>query len=244
MGVNGVELKVGQVWMDRECRSVTIVRKNDDTCSNHGSPSKWPYIGSNNHSYTEKGTVWEANSEAGADLIELVQDENGWRPWKATADSVCPVAADTRVEARLATGYYERTKRADELMWRQCGDLSIIAYKVVEEAAQASTPDPVKQSGDDSNAIRILRAAECHMRDRAATYDTPEGERSMGKAVAAFNAIRDRDLTEAEGWLLIQLLKDVRLFSAPGYHADSAEDCIAYAALKAEAKAGEVASGA
>jgi hypothetical protein len=74
------------------------------------------------------------------------------------------------------------------------------------------------------------------MRDRAATYDNPEGERSMGKAVQAFNAITGRDLTEPEGWLLLQVLKDVRLFQRPGYHADSAEDCIAYAALKAEAK--------
>lgn len=90
-------------------------------------------------------------------------------------------------------------------------------------------------------ADQLLQKAAQHMQDRAATYDKPEGERSMGKAVAAFNAITGRDLSEPEGWLLLQLLKDVRLFQRPGYHADSAEDCIAYAALKAEAKAGEVA---
>jgi hypothetical protein len=77
------------------------------------------------------------------------------------------------------------------------------------------------------------------MAERAATYDKPEGERSMGATVTAFNAITSRDVTEAEGWLLLQLLKDVRLFQHPGYHADSAEDCIAYSALKAEAKARE-----
>ena len=78
------------------------------------------------------------------------------------------------------------------------------------------------------------------MRDRAATYDSPEGERSMAKTVAAFNAITGRDLTETEGWLLLQVLKDVRLFQRPGYHADSAEDGIAYSALKAESKSKEV----
>lgn len=87
------------------------------------------------------------------------------------------------------------------------------------------------------NAIELLERAAGHMRDRAATYDKPEGERSMGRTVVAFNAITGRDLTEPEGWLLLQLLKDVRLFQRPGYHADSAEDCIAYAALKAESKA-------
>lgn len=90
-------------------------------------------------------------------------------------------------------------------------------------------------------APQLLERAAGHMRDRAATYDKPEGERSMGKTVQAFNAITGRDLSESEGWLLLQLLKDVRLFQRSGYHADSAEDCIAYAALKAEAKAAEAA---
>lgn len=84
------------------------------------------------------------------------------------------------------------------------------------------------------NAHDILQAAAGHMRDRAATYDKPEGERSMGRAVEAFNAITGRDLSESEGWLLLQVLKSVRLFARPGYHADSAEDCVAYAALVAE----------
>ncbi|MFN4148457.1 MAG: hypothetical protein ACK4E4_02775 [Rhodocyclaceae bacterium] len=86
------------------------------------------------------------------------------------------------------------------------------------------------------SAQQALRKAAEHMQQRASTYDQPGGERSMGRAVAAFNAITGRDLTEPEGWLLLQIVKDVRLFTRPDrYHADSAEDCIAYAALKAEA---------
>jgi len=91
-------------------------------------------------------------------------------------------------------------------------------------------------------APELLQTAAAHMAARAKTYDAPQGERSMGKAVQAFNAITGRDLSEPEGWLLLQVLKDVRLFQRPGYHADSAEDCIAYAALKAEAKAQEAAA--
>lgn len=86
------------------------------------------------------------------------------------------------------------------------------------------------------SAPALMGKARDHMEARASTYDQPGGERSMGKAVAAFNAITGRAMAESEGWLLLQLLKDVRLFQRPGYHADSAEDCIAYAALKAEAK--------
>lgn len=100
-------------------------------------------------------------------------------------------------------------------------------------------PDSVKIM-NKITAPQLLETAAKHMAERAKTYDKPEGERSMGKTVQAFNVITGRDLTESEGWLLMQILKDVRLFQRPGYHADSAEDCIAYAALKAESKAQEI----
>lgn len=85
-------------------------------------------------------------------------------------------------------------------------------------------------------APELLGRAAMHMHERSSTYDKPEGERSMGRTVQAFNAITGHNLSESEGWLLLQVLKDVRLFTRSEYHADSAEDCIAYAALKAEAK--------
>lgn len=80
----------------------------------------------------------------------------------------------------------------------------------------------------------LMRASELLL-ERGQDYDDDRGERSMGKAVDAFNAITSVGLSEAEGWLLLQLLKDVRQWSTIGYHQDSGEDCIAYAALKAEA---------
>jgi hypothetical protein len=88
-------------------------------------------------------------------------------------------------------------------------------------------------------AADLLHKAADLMEARGKEYDKPEGERSMGKTVDAFNAITGHNLTEAEGWLMMELLKNVRMWQRPGYHADSAEDCIAYAALKAEAKAKE-----
>lgn len=88
----------------------------------------------------------------------------------------------------------------------------------------------------EPKAAKLLGRAAAHMHDRSATYDEPEGERSMGKIVTAFNAITGRDLTESEGWMFMQQVKLVRLFTRSEYHADSAEDNIAYAALLAEAK--------
>jgi hypothetical protein len=101
---------------------------------------------------------------------------------------------------------------------------------ILEEAVTFDSEVPPAQ------APEMLGRAAALMHERGKTYDTPEGERSMGKAVAAFNAITGRAITESEGWLLLQVLKDVRLFARSAYHADSAEDCIAYAALKAEAR--------
>lgn len=90
------------------------------------------------------------------------------------------------------------------------------------------------------DAPTLLDAAAGHMRDRAATYDQPTGERSMGRTVQAFNAILGRQaLIESEGWLLLQVLKDVRDRQRTVPHRDSLEDAIAYAALKAEARLAE-----
>lgn len=84
-------------------------------------------------------------------------------------------------------------------------------------------------------AQQFLQEAMDVMSERGKQYDSQEKERSMGKTIQAFNIITSKDLTESEGWLLLQLLKDVRQWSKEAYHEDSALDCIAYAALKAEA---------
>lgn len=87
-------------------------------------------------------------------------------------------------------------------------------------------------------ATEFLSKALSLLEERGKDYDQPEGERSMGKTVVAFNAITGHNLKESDGWLILQLLKDVRQNqNRDSYHADSAEDCISYAALKAEALA-------
>lgn len=93
---------------------------------------------------------------------------------------------------------------------------------------EAALPQP--------KAAELLGRAAMHMHDRASTYDALGGERSMGKCVAAFNAITGYALTESDGWLLMALLKAVRAQTRSEPHQDSLEDMIAYAALYAEAR--------
>lgn len=79
----------------------------------------------------------------------------------------------------------------------------------------------------------VLEAAAGHMKDRAATYDKPEGERSMGATVEAFKAVTGIAVSETQGWLFMALLKAVR--SQQGeFRADSFEDGAAYFALAGE----------
>lgn len=88
-------------------------------------------------------------------------------------------------------------------------------------------------------SIQFLRAAEDVQVERAKEYDRPNGERSIEQVVTAWNAMTGKQMTVAEGWLFMQTLKNVRMFSAKSFHYDSARDGIAYASLMAEAKAAE-----
>jgi len=88
-----------------------------------------------------------------------------------------------------------------------------------------------------SNAEKYLAEAQAQMRDRAASRDTPTGERSMARAVAAFNSLYGHSLTETEGWQFMSILKKAR--GAQGtYREDDYIDDVAYAALAAESASG------
>lgn len=83
----------------------------------------------------------------------------------------------------------------------------------------------------------LLEAADA-IDHRAAERDTPEGERSMARATAMFNAWRgprhgDGALTEREGWVFMALLKLARARGG-GYRRDDYVDGAAYIALAGE----------
>jgi hypothetical protein len=82
--------------------------------------------------------------------------------------------------------------------------------------------------------IAVLQKGIDHMKDRAATYDSPDGENSIPATVAAFNAITGHTLTDEQGWLFMVLLKAVR--SQQGdFKLDNYEDGAAYFGLMAQA---------
>ncbi|MGP1680784.1 MAG: hypothetical protein ACTS8S_00450 [Giesbergeria sp.] len=205
-GVNGVEIKVGQVWRTRGGYLATVVGEDD-----HPAYPVNITVDGDAASCGRNGRCWggAANtSDDEDDLIELVKGLND--------------SAAIAEETLSALGW-----TFDGQAWVE----------------QPKAELPVGMLDNPVSAPALLTAAAKHMYDRAAIYDKPEGERSMAQTVAVFEAHHGIKLTEAQGWHFMQVLKDVRLFTRETYHGDSAEDCIAYAALKAEAKAQEPTHG-
>ena len=64
----------------------------------------------------------------------------------------------------------------------------------------------------------LLRQSINEMDDRAKTYDSKDGERSMWKTVEMFNELTGHNLTEQQGWKFMILLKLAR--SEQGAHKD------------------------
>lgn len=84
----------------------------------------------------------------------------------------------------------------------------------------------------------LTKAAVEVMAQRGEQYDVDSGtnERSMARIVAAYNAIADADMSEAQGHLFMIVLKLVRAELSRGYDADHYIDGINYLAMYGEAK--------
>jgi hypothetical protein len=83
-------------------------------------------------------------------------------------------------------------------------------------------------------SVDFLNACKRIQEERGSEYEVEGGERSFGKVAISFNATTGKDLSAAHIALILQILKDVRMFSKDNYHHDSVVDCISYASLKAE----------
>ena len=117
-------------------------------------------------------------------------------------------------------------------------DLDNLDYR--PEVVAFNNPDDISkfESGDkvEPTAASILESGLGHMKDRAVTYDNPQGERSMGKTVDMFNILYGLELTEEQGWAFMAILKLVRT-SQGDFKLDNFEDLVAYAGLMGESAA-------
>ena len=159
-----------------------------------------------------------------------------WIEWKG-GDR--PVGWHTKVDYKLVGIDKVFSDIAGHLRWGDAEGAEIVLYRPSEQQSMEEAYEQAhKEIGGSEyeTAPTFLKAAAKHMDDRAATYDKPEGERSITQVVAIFNQFHGTNLTEAQGWHFMEIVKQVRFFTKEGFHRDSAEDSIAYAALRAEAK--------
>ena len=98
------------------------------------------------------------------------------------------------------------------------------------------TANQDQQPAQPTKAQDLLHRAASLMDERGKQYDQRSGERSMQATVTAFNAISGYCLTEADGFLLMAILKMVRDQSREKPHRDSIDDLVAYASLYGEAR--------
>lgn len=98
-------------------------------------------------------------------------------------------------------------------------------------------PSPFTIATPRIAAHEFLERGVSHMRDRAVQRDSEAGERSMARAVTAFNAQEGTNLTEAQGWRFMIQLKYARAVNGV-FVADDYEDMAAYAGLAGEAAQG------
>ena len=131
-GVNGVEIKVGQVWRTRGGALATVVSFDDhpDYPVNIKVRGDSASCGLNGRCWGDIGA--EHTHDDDDDLIELVKDENGFTIWRGGEQ---PVSDDTMVTTRFNDGSGSTT-RARSYSWL---DTNLVAYKVVEQAAPQPT---------------------------------------------------------------------------------------------------------
>lgn len=131
-GVNGIEIKVGQVWRTRGGALATV-----ESFDHHPDYPVNIKVEGDSASCGRNGRCWgdigaEHANDDDDDLIELVKDENGLTIWRGGEQ---PVSDDTMVTTRFNDGSGSTT-RAGSYHW---GDTNLVAYKVVEEATQADS---------------------------------------------------------------------------------------------------------
>jgi len=113
--------------------------------------------------------------------------------------------------------------------------LSDIIKTAIEKAVITKT------ALDPEPAHTFLEEAVTTMKARAALRDkVEEGERSMATIVRVFNALTGLELTEAEGWSFMIILKMVR-GQQGSYNRDDYVDMGAYAALLGECESSNAA---
>lgn len=110
----------------------------------------------------------------------------------------------------------------------------VLPAELPSSQALKSTSEPSRRPAVEflENGVRILG-------ERAKLRDQPNGERSMARTVAIFNAWTGNNLSVEDGWRFMIALKQAREIQG-FYNADDYEDLANYAALLGEEESANI----
>lgn len=130
MAVNGIEIKVGQVWRTRGGGEVEI------TGSAEGFPFQWRLR--NGDTVTDEGHMFAQPDSR--DIVELIRDEHGFTIWRGGEQPEETKGKDVQVVFR-GIELSNQAGPADRLRWTYVDNAAdIVAYKIVKERVVGMSP--------------------------------------------------------------------------------------------------------
>lgn len=145
---------------------------------------------------------------------------------------------------RLAPEQQQYLKKEVEAMEARMDKQSVVdktitaagfpAAEVPDEATKAFIKELNKEHNlNRQSAHGFLEEASSAMKQRAALRDADDGERTAAQIAKVFNAITGHDITEADAWMFLVVLKIVRSRNGK-FNRDDYVDLAAYAGLLGE----------
>lgn len=175
MAVNGIEIKVGQMWRDRSGSIGTI--------SKAGNP-KYPWDTGSGATVTDEGKQVIDEDENEGDLVELIRDEHGMTVWRGGAQ---PAETKGRVVTVQRRDGKEITREAMNLEWHHhLGSYDIVAYKIVEETPSTQpTPDAAAVASETLSALGYRWDGQCWVQDEQ--QPVPDDREYTGGSVSYYS---------------------------------------------------------
>lgn len=200
-GVNGVEIKRGQVWRTREGQETIPLRQSED--------KTYPFWDDQiMATWDAEGRRFAGKMDA-SDLIELVTDEHGFTPWAGGAQPADTVGK--LVHYRLDNGAIVYGPfAADQHVWTHSYEDNITAYKVVELAQQPAPSTPALRVGQvwlngEGVEVRLERDGCYEDRPWRSVYVRNPG---CGRAGAGVADHRDDGTCTVDRLNLVSLVRD------------------------------------
>lgn len=192
-------------------------------CDQHPQPAVGQNTGSD-------ASVIHSSAEGAAVLSSPATSASAPLPALTEVEDVKAKIREIIIQLRTAE---EELSAKDAELFAQAGTIIDLRRRLAEKG-EDSPLWAVKETPIHASDL-LIEAADT-IDQRGKQRDQANGERSMARTVAAFNALTGKELNEVDGWKFMAVLKLAR--SRCGHNLDDYIDGAAYMALAGEAAEG------